>query len=99
MGTPTRFRRQPTGRASNPDSSRAAGRPPFCWQGFEHQGARRLLALPYKKKGNGRSRSPMTADQRIGGAYCRPPFDQSALTPRAILRREPAPTVRSKLSP
>jgi hypothetical protein len=36
--------------------------------------------------------------QRIGGAYCRPPFDHSAFTPREIFSGEPAPTLRSKLS-
>ena len=39
------------------------------------------------------------AGQRIGGAYCRPPLFHSALRPRAILSGEPAPTLRSKISP
>ncbi len=38
-------------------------------------------------------------DQRIGGAYCRPLFVQSALRPRWIFNLEPAPTLRSKTSP
>ena len=37
--------------------------------------------------------------QRIGGAYCRPPWVHSLLRPRSILRIEPEPTLRSKLSP
>ena len=37
--------------------------------------------------------------QRIGGAYCRPPCDHCAFRPRAMLRRDPAPTLRSKDSP
>ena len=37
--------------------------------------------------------------QRIGGAYWMPPFDHSALRPRAICSFEPAPMLRSKISP
>src|SRR5712671_3412466 len=37
--------------------------------------------------------------QRIGGAYCRPPWVHRAFWPRAILSGEPAPTLRSNISP
>ena len=37
--------------------------------------------------------------QRIGGAYCKPPFDHSLLRPRSILSGESAPTLRSNTSP
>ena len=33
------------------------------------------------------------------GAYCRPPFVQSAFCPRWILSAEPSPTFFSKISP
>src|SRR5262249_35906239 len=36
---------------------------------------------------------------RIGGAYCRPPWVHSRLSPRSILSGELMPRLRSKLSP
>ena len=36
---------------------------------------------------------------RIGGAYCKPPSFHSLLRPRSIAMRDPAPRLRSKLSP
>ena len=44
-------------------------------------------------------RAPLKLDQRIGGAYCRPPLLHSAFLPRAILSGVLAPTLRSKISP
>ena len=38
-------------------------------------------------------------DQRIGGAYWMPPFDQSAFWPREIFSCEPMPTFFSNTSP
>ena len=43
-----------------------------------------------------RSGSCRRVDQRIGGAYCRPPLVHSSFWPRAILSGEPMPTLRSK---
>src|SRR5262249_36646066 len=40
-----------------------------------------------------------SAPHRIGGAYCKPPWLQRLLSPRAILRRDPEPRLRSKISP
>ena len=37
--------------------------------------------------------------QRMGGAYCKPPWVHSAFWPRSTLRAESLPTLRSKLSP
>ena len=37
--------------------------------------------------------------QRIGGAYCRPPWVHSLFRPRSIFSAESLPTLRSKLSP
>jgi predicted 2-oxoglutarate/Fe(II)-dependent dioxygenase YbiX len=39
------------------------------------------------------------AHYRTGMPYCRPPFVQSAFWPRLIFKRDPSPTLRSKVSP
>ena len=61
----------------------AAERPPY-------RPARSPQDIPHPQDG---------ADQRIGGAYCRPPWVQSAFLPRGMPSGEPAPTLRSKISP
>ena len=41
----------------------------------------------------------LIARQRIGGAYCRPPWVHSLFRPRSILSGLPWPTLRSNISP
>src|SRR5215468_1797122 len=56
------------------------------------------LSIAVSVEGN-RSLATIWSRQRIGGAYCRPPWVHSLFRPRSILSTEPEPTLRSKLSP
>src|SRR3977135_1127167 len=49
--------------------------------------------------GGGNRLPVVRLDKRIGSAYCGPPFVQRALMPREIFSGEPAPMLRSKISP
>ena len=63
----------------------------------------KLFAVPFKAHPGAKdvhgSVDLADGSQRMGGAYCRPPLVHRLFSPRSILRIEPWPTLRSKLSP